>query len=288
MRNEQDIKPGWEPFLESKPSERFVCNYGGPFSSQMELNRRSIDRFLKIAALDGRVLIQENKASPDQVIPDINPDGSTVAKGSLRWGQQLQTFEERKHQYSRVQIDRDSYTIFINGNLLREDLTSNNGLGVRDARKQFIQRFNNHLRGGLEEALVRDKCTWAGDPYWMGRLLTTFTLFYWDLLHPLVYGWESGKTTSFMFDMGLLIVANVIAKDKHDELCKLSKNQSLHSFLYKNIDIILRFANLRRRSAKNIGIESFMPPFEIDRLIGGIGYLELQRIMRRPLVRLAD
>lgn len=57
-RKGSDQKPdGFEPFLnrEFQEEDLFVNNYGGNYAQNMQLNRRGVDRALKIAHLEGKV-----------------------------------------------------------------------------------------------------------------------------------------------------------------------------------------------------------------------------------------
>ena len=88
---ERESPRGLEPLGQIPPSDKFVCTYGGPFAQNLFLDRPQVDKFLALAALDGRVLLKESKVRRPKSVPDgINPDGSITGRRSLMWGERVE------------------------------------------------------------------------------------------------------------------------------------------------------------------------------------------------------
>lgn len=277
MGIEQRPKNGWEPILESPPSDLFVCNYGGPFAQQLELNRGAIGRFLRIAALDGRVLLTEDKYRPPQLTPDLNPDGSITGRGSLRWGEKPQVEKRKGSNYYLVKMDPKGWTVSINGGLIMEELVENNKDGAGKIGSQFARRFNGYFRDCLRTSLLKDKLTWEGDPIVLGRILGSVGLL--EFYRKCLMQGDYSAGVSGLFYMG---VSNLVPylREFYYNIFKMAKKDGIPPFFTINI------INFNRRSNGNF-VEGLSIPFELDRLVGGLGYLEWLKLKRQPLVRLA-
>lgn len=258
---------GWEPITECPPSEQFVCSYGGNFSQHLLINRGQIDRFLDIASLDGRVLLQESKVRRPQALPDgINPDGSVAGRGGLRWGQKLETEDKKQNPYFQVDSDPAGWVISVNGNLIAEDLMKKGNLSAREVEKRAANKINDYTRVGLREALLKDKFTPAKDPYIGGKITPTFFLS-WIYLNSI---------TS-------LNIANTI-------WALFFASSTLMAYKYEDpreYNMLSQIYNLRRKTLK-VRVELIDTPLEIDRALFSYAYLDYQKYLGEPLIRVAD
>lgn len=176
----EPTKPNrWEPVLsEPTSTQNFVMIYGGPYSQKMEIDRVTAERFVDVAAINGRVYITDLAVNRGRVTAGINSDGS-VSAGRASFGSlKLPVFREEEEGFHRVTEVPDGWKLEIAGVKILEDLAEKRSKKPIDER--FIQRFNAELRDGLRELIFRDKFRlgersgkWkafltAGAPVWMG------------------------------------------------------------------------------------------------------------------------
>mgnify|MGYP001578213686 CR=1 FL=1 len=79
---------GFEPFVNPEQNQKdnlFVNAYAGSFSQNMELNRKAIEQTLRLAHLDGKIVLTSLAYSRNRSIDGVNSDGSTPAKKSVFW-----------------------------------------------------------------------------------------------------------------------------------------------------------------------------------------------------------
>lgn len=277
---------GFVPITEIPPTDLFVCTYGGNFAQYLELNVLVIERFLNIASLDGRVLLQESKARRPQPIPDgINPDGSVAGRGSLRWGQKLEVEDKKQNPYFQVEPDEAGWVISINGSLITEDLMKKEGLRARQVEDRFADKFNYYTRVGLREALLKDKFTLAKDPFVAGRLFASgLSLGEWIyfLSIPAPAGLEK-----LAYLVGCLfphILFGTMNAGPFHELEEEFRKDAKLGIIYYDKFALSKIFNLNRRTVLS-RIEAFDFPFEIDRLALAYGYIDHQKYLGSPLVR---
>lgn len=289
MRTEQK---GWEPILESQPSDKFICNYGGQFAQQLGINRPVIERFLSIAALGGSVVLADSKFRRPRAYPDINPDGSVTSKGVLRFGEKIHLPNREPKEKYQIDLENGGFRVAINGDLILEDLTKDGTKPVRGMEDQFSREFNYLLRVGLKEALLKDKLTFQSDPVLTGRMLGTFFL---------GNGWFRFITNSadgrididpivgLMFYMTIIGFCNFVFKEELDLMTdNFRRNFNINPSHPLGIARLLyTFACYGRRSVNNVFEGLFAPPFEIDRLALAYGYLDYQMLRGNPIVRVA-
>lgn len=148
-QNETPRTDGFEPFVNPQPAENplFVNSYTGNFAQQMELNRKGIERVLKIAHLDGQVILTSLSPNPDGVATEKNPlkKAAPVSEG---W---------------RIEINDTR----IKGRGLEKKLSD------RKLQKQFIQRFNATLRNAIFKSVLKEKLTTVKDKRFNGRLVNS-------------------------------------------------------------------------------------------------------------------
>lgn len=272
----------WESLSSVEPSEQFACNYGGNFSQRLEINRPVIDRFLRIAALDGRILLKEGNSDRFRPAPDINPDGSTTGKGRLRWGEEARVDSQANANFWRVEQDSEGWVIVFNGGLMIEKLMEQKGSNVRKIEKDFCRAMDGSVKEGLKESLWRDKCSEAGDPFYTGRLVNSAAILfiYTQIAGDIVRGEVNWVLT---LAYGLLLFgmaeANIIARDETKRDFTYAKKLGI-------IPILNKYVCSARRSTNNIP-ESLSLPLEIDRLLGGLGYLAWLSCRRNSVIRLS-
>jgi|SRR3989344_1074108 len=272
MKTEAD---GWEPILEAEPSESFVCTYGGAFAQYLEINRKSIETFLDIASLGGRVLLRESKVRKPQALPDgINPDGSITGSGSLRWGQKIETEENKKKQnlYFQVDSDESGWVISINGDLIQSDLAKK-GLGGREMARPFANKFEYYTRVGLREALLKDKFTYEGNKYLAGRFGATIAQLYF------IYKAISEPGTYSSYLLGISTTGNAFANIVFHRGGKdMERMLEFVPKLFKMFDLPIR-------ETIKFPLEVCGLALEVDRTLLADGYLDLQKYTDKNLVR---
>lgn len=273
MKQEQDI---WVPITKVESSDLLVCTYGGPFAQSLQLNQYALRKFLDVASLDGMVLLKESTVKKPRAIPEINPDGSVAGKRGLRWGEKISQDETRRNPYFQLEADDAGWIASINGGLILDDLTEK-GLSVREAQRPFVGKFNSLLRESLQKALLKDKCTFTKDPWVIGRLNSTLFYSFLIIRDSTKMEFASLPYTLITY-LTLMALINTAGRKSTEEL--------FHYHLSSAGYFINRFFTFHRRTTKN-AIETFAPPFEIDRLVRGLGYLQYQRLRGNPLVRFA-
>lgn len=241
----------WELMVDSQPSEQFVCTYGGPFAQRMLLDRGQIEKFLSIAALDGRVLLQESKVRRPQAIPKgINPDGSVTGRGSLRWGQKIYDNGGGKTQnpYFQVEPDDAGWVISVNGGLIMDGLMEKGNLTARDVEKETVKKINYYSRVGLREVVLKEKLTPIKDPYLPGRIYWTGLTFAIDLACYNIF--EKTDKSIYVFVGTPFIcfgLVNIFFRHSLQELGEIWRNSDFENFFNmiavyrKNIEKILKF-----------------------------------------------
>lgn len=157
-RPQKTSRNGFEPFVNPEPGRNhlFVNGYNGNFAQQMDLNRKGIEEVLKIAHLDGRVILASLSPLRQRSI-EANPDGSVTGKRSLLFGESIE--EDQKDNpflLSRVVAVPQGWKIEINDQKLTEELTGRK-LSGKELQRAFIKRFNGQLKETLKECIWREK-----------------------------------------------------------------------------------------------------------------------------------
>lgn len=270
----------WEQILESQPSDKFVCAYGGPIAQQLEINRGVVDKFLDIASLDGRVLVKDSNRTRKRANPDINPDGSITAKSVLKWGEKPIIDEKKDNIYFQVEPDPEGWVISLNGKLIQDDLVEKTKNGSREVQKELAGKLNYSLRVGLKEALLKDKLTTIKDPYLFGRVMSPICCVVPNFIVSSFFGtnwqiyWGVGCYTLFS------LAANWGWREMHN-MDKRDKNPEM----FLESDSGRTLFNIFRRTVES-NWEIFAPPLEIDRTVVAYSYLDYQLLTRNPLLRL--
>ncbi len=263
---------------EVAPTEFFTCSYTGSYSEVLGLRDGSINRFLDIASLGGSVLLKDSNTRRRQTMPDgVNPDGSLTSKGYLRWGQKLPTISNKENPYFQVESNGDNWDISINGSLIAEDLASKE-INARDMVHPFAEKFNYFLRAGLKEAMLKDKFTIKGDPYFTGRALSSGII-----LSALVSRIATGDLVNIesflLLNTFIMGVVNIGPFSKIED----ERMQLIKQGIQNPATLWPKIFNFHRRTKK------FLPeiaslPLEADRALLSYTYLDLLKLAGNPLV----
>lgn len=276
---------GLVPILEVPPSERLVVSYGGPYSKQLLLNAWVVDRFLNIASLDGgkaRVLINESYLQRGRSILDgVNPDGSIAGRRGLTWEEKREVEDKKVNPYFQVESDPAGWTISLNGRLIQEDLIER-GLPMREAARPFTSRFNALLREGLQKALLKDKCTFQGDPFVIYRIIGTAII-----LRGYYFTVTSPEFVNYLW-IGINLLALGYSNFYGRKNCNDVFEKSRKNHHFPTFDLESQGQQIYHRRSINSIFEGLSIPFEIDRLARGLGYLQYQKVKGNPLAKLAD
>lgn len=243
----------WEPFnLEPHPSHNFVNLYSGPFSAQMELNRKNAERLLQVAGIEGKVILSDTPMDGSRSIAGVNPDGSVAGRRRLSWGEEIQ--DENKSQ-SLVKSIPQGWRIEIPGQDIMEELSRKESKKPLD--KRFVSRFNQQLRQAVNEIIIREKLTSEKNPLLIkiiGSLVPWWVVLFVDIPQghietPALYPAVGFSALYYPF-------MNILKKIAPTETLSMPRNRdnlSLYEYFlpFVEIDRVLRglvFANLKGRN----------------------------------------
>jgi len=153
---------GFEPFVNPEPTENplFVNGYVGNFAQVMELNRVGIERVLKIAHLDGKVVL----VNVSSLRFDAEAQGNELAaKRTPSFGEKIEEDHE-ENPFLKVVPTPQGWRIEINDARITEELTEKK-LSGKKLQKEFIKRFDGHLKEALKECIWREKLSSEKDKY---------------------------------------------------------------------------------------------------------------------------
>lgn len=252
-------KKGFEPFVdpESIDDPLFINGYNGNFAQQMELNRKGVERVLKIAHLDGKVVLTQFIPSNKRTI-EANSDGSVTAKRSLFLGQKV---EEAEHDpLYRVLSIPQGWKIEINDKRITEKLMEKE-TNAKKRQKKFIGKFNGTLRKALFNAVGREKLSSVKDTFYRSKLS-------WSLLYVGV----QSVLMSIFIPMGVSKYYATLLN-----LCLLfgsfGMTNALSRVAMKNNDKVV--IPLPRKNIDSV-LEFFMPFVEIDKVARVWTFLSLK------------
>ncbi|MBI4096460.1 MAG: hypothetical protein HY425_01955 [Candidatus Levybacteria bacterium] len=238
---------GFEPFVNPEPTENplFINGYTGSFAQQMELNRKGIERVLKIAHLDGKAILTSLNPLRQRSI-EANPDGSVTRKRFLLFGEKIK--DEDINPLRRVVSTLEGWRIEINDTGIREELEKKNLTGKK-LQTEFIQQFNRQFKRGILESIWREKLSSEKDRNFRQRL-------FYSTVPPLPYALLKllkGATMDIPAIEGIILGA-------------------LSVFAIINI-IGRKIPMLPHRINVDSPIEIFMPYVEIDKVIRSAFFL---------------
>jgi len=151
------VNGDWEPFnldpfnLDPHPSQNFINLYGGPFSQQMELNRKNAERLLQVAAIEGKVILTSLSMSRTRSA-EVNPDGTATGKRGLFWGKKP---EDAENPYHRVTSIPEGWRVEICDQRIHDELSQK--FAGEKLQKKFVAKFNQHFRAGIWQAVWKEK-----------------------------------------------------------------------------------------------------------------------------------
>ncbi len=234
----------WESFnTKPHPSQNFVNLYSGPFSQQMELNRKNAERLLQVAGIEGKVILADTPMDRSRSIAGVNPDGSVIGRRKLYWGEKIE--DEDKSQ-SLVKSIPQGWRIEIPGQDILDELSSEKSKKPLD--KRFVARFNHLLRPALNQVMIREKLTAEKDTQFLRKFLVSTAPL---IIAPMEY----------------------LLSDKPYSLIYLSADVAGAIMFYVFANFVYGTAHFWQK--KSI-YEYFMPPIEIDRVLRGLTYLNIK------------
>ena len=265
-------KDGFEPFIsDSQPGDRFINLYNGAFSQQMKLNRRKAEEFIRIAGLEGSIVLTSVPRSRIRNI-DVNPDGTVTARKSLSHGESPKEWVEEK-PVRAISIP-EGWRIEVCDQLIMDELLSQETRKPLD--KRFVERINPEVRSILQRIVIREKLTREKDADFRLRLaetvgttflITSLSVNRWLFRFPL-------ETSTIGYEIFSFIAWHLIFYAGINLLGFINRGG------LRNIKI------LERRNIRNNNIlpEMFGPPVEYDRVLRSLLYANLKG---RNLVKLA-
>ena len=265
-QTETPKQDGFEPFVNPQPSEDtlFVNDYNGNFTQKMELNRKGIERVLKIAHLDGQVFLTTLSPNRQKSI-EANPDGSVSAKRNRFFGEKTDEDQE-ENLLSRVVAVPQGWRIEINDRRLTEELTGKKLSGTQ-LQKAFVKSFNGQFKETLRECIWREKFSNEKDKYFKSKvfwslspIIVQTTIYALLPVNPFI---TVGIT---LFNYGLMNLRGELRKgqigDIENILKKINPSFSPRRFThFRQIDSFLEY---------------FMPLVEIDKVLRSAVFLSLK------------
>lgn len=238
---------GFEPFVNPKPTNTllFVNGYNGNFAQNMELNRKAVERALRIAHLDGQVVLTSLVSSRKTSV-DANPDGTVTAKRALFVGEEIEREEKAVPYYKVVNIPQ-GWRIEINDKRIREELMEKEGLGAREVQKAFIRRFNGLVKKGIKDCIVKEKLSSVKDKQnRVKKVLSLWIPSFSVFLATLINDWGSIPTAILFGHLGYNMINSAYSRQ---------------SPLRRKIDYPW---------------EMVLPPVEIDKVLETLAYLSIK------------
>lgn len=238
----------WEPFLsEPTPDERFINLYGGNFAQQMELARGKVEELIRIAGLDGKIVLTELTSERKRQISGVTSEGAIMGKKGLFFGEKL---DEDEKQFFQVLPTPSGWKIEISGQEILEQLMSKTS--KRPLERRFVAIFNQSLRIALAQVIVNEKLSVKDGKIRLKYIHEALRVVLWGGFTTIV-GLEflPYAATMYVFSNGIW---NSFDKLQH------RPTRTLNSLL-----------------------DYLMPSIEIDRVIRGLLYLNLKG---RNLVKL--
>lgn len=179
-QSQETNKNGFEPFINGDANGEnnlFVNLYGGNFAQKMELNRKRVERVLKIAHLNGQVFLTTLSPNRQRSMDGVNPDGSVSAKRFIFFGEKTEE-DVKDNPLSRVVAVPQGWRIEINDQKLSQELMERK-LSGKKLQRTFVGRFNGLLKDGIRECVRREKLSSEKDKFYIGKLVisTSYCVF---------------------------------------------------------------------------------------------------------------
>lgn len=267
-KREKESSPktdGFEPFVDpydplkppqSKEGELFFNWYGGNYAQRMELNRKGVERALRIAHLDGQVFI--TNLVPSRQRSAEAQGNELAAKRNLFFGEKMQ--DDKENPLYRVVSVPQGWRIEINDTRLTEELTEKRKLSGQELQRTFIRQFNSVLRQAVSKCVLKEKLSRIKDRHYRARLLYSITV---NLLAPSLV--LSSQVAAGHVAIGITIAAaqSLGATSFLNLLTHSSKNNSNMPSDYFSVG----------RKNVDYALEYFMPSVEIDKVVRTFAYL---------------
>lgn len=196
---------GSEPFLnlEFKEEDLFVNSYGGNYAQVMQLNRKGVERVLKIAHLEGKVHL--TNLQPNRSRAEVHGN-ELAAKRRLFFAEKIEDNAKENPLY-RVVSTPEGWRIAINDRRIMEDLNEKKLTGEK-LQRTFIKKFNQLLNKSVFECIRKEKTTGIKDKYFIRKALivainpgTTLSLWASGVFHL-----DTSLTTYFVIAVGSNLV----------------------------------------------------------------------------------
>ncbi len=245
------VNGDWEP-ISQEPTEnnRFLNFYHGNYAQDMEINRKRVEQAIKVAGLEGNVVLTSLSYSRTRSI-EANPDGSVASKRGLLWGEKP---EDVENPYHRITSIPEGWRVEICDQRIMDELSEK--YSAEALKKKTVESINRYLRAGMREAVRREKFTTEKDSHLGVKVISS-------LAFPAFVVGLSASTglelkLADLYGIGAVFLAYWLF------------NSSMHV----SGDEIRSFQSV---------YEYFMPSVEVDRFLRGWAYLNLKG---RNLVRL--
>lgn len=268
----------FEPFEipeEDQEKRLFVNAYHGHCARDMELNRKAIERILKIAHLDGFVSLTSLVLLRNRILDGVNADGSTPVKKFVFWGEKLD--EEKDNPYSKVVSTPEGWRIQINDQRIMEELMDKK-MDPKKRQKTFINNFNTLVLNGLGNCIVKEKLSSIKDKRFKQKLILS-------LMNPALQ-----FSLMFGIDLKKIIIASAATliiygawnglDQMHEEERK--RFDRLFNELAEAYSVKLRSNSSFKARKLDHPWEYIFPKIEIDKVIEAFAYLNIfgQKLVR--------
>ncbi len=239
------VNGDWEPFSQEPAGDnRFLNFYNGNYSQDMEINRKRAEQAIKVAGLEGNIILTSLSYSRTRSI-EANPDGSVAGKRGLFWGEKP---EDSENPYHRVTSIPEGWRVEICDQRIRDELSEK--YSGEKLQQKFVAAFNQHLRSGIREAVWKEKLTTKKD-----------------------------EDVRWRYALDAFIYCGLVAFEAFDGLVLSDLKIIVPKILvaYPAINIILRRLSIPLRATLDSPFDYFMPSFiGIDRILRGWAYLNLK------------
>jgi hypothetical protein len=280
LQSGQNINPkGYEKFgipEEEQRDQLLVNKYNGHFSKDMELNRKTIERTLRLAHLNGQIFLTSFVSSRNRSL-DANSDGSVSRKKSLIFGEKIDKTEERENPYSRIVNVPEGWKIEINDQRIMEELLDKR-IESKKQRQVFVNKFNYLTERGLEKCIIKEKLSSVKDEKFKRKLFDSLWCVGYPILLETVF-----PSKSFLGHVSFVVPISITNNVIFNELNELKNKSTLNG--------IKNFVEKIRENAPGFNLpdgiykpsgrkcdhwwEYAMPQVEIDKVVESLVYLNI-------------
>lgn len=270
MRQEYEPKPkkisNFEPFgipVENQDGKLFVNNYHGFHAQNMELDRKAVERVLKIAHLDGPVFLTFMTYSRGRSL-DANSDGSVSARKSRFFGEKINGENENPHM--KITSLPVGWKIELNDQAIMENLMERK-LDSQNRQKVFIKEFNDLTINGLLGCIAKEKLSSIKDKYFKNKRNWSI---YFPAINALGALISQASQRSIVLQSSVVLLSYALINGL--SLVHARNARQMEEFLREHGINIDRDSNFISRKVDHPW-ELFMPMVEIDKVIESFAYL---------------